>query len=140
MSLTRSFAAFRIRFAGFRAAIAGAVLGGPNHEFPGSVIFMNHAAHRTNELVGAALRNAQNPRSVSNRGRPAVVDSDWVRHGLIISFRGWPRKIALDRTLRENASGAVEEALQGCVANSSKERGFSPFGTGSTCIAFAADE
>ena len=74
-------AARRIGFAGFRAAIAGAVLASPNHEFPSSGIFMNHAAHDLDKFIRAAPRDAQNPRRVSNRRRPALVVSDRVRHG-----------------------------------------------------------
>jgi hypothetical protein len=61
---------------------------------------VNHAAHGTNEFVGTALRNAQKPRRVSNCRRPAVVDSDWVRHELIICLRGRPRKQAFVPTIR----------------------------------------
>jgi hypothetical protein len=47
---------------------------------------MNHAAHDLDKFIRATLRDAQNPRSVSNRRRPAVVDSDWVRHGFDYSL------------------------------------------------------
>jgi hypothetical protein len=84
MSLARSFAALRICFAGFCPAIAGSVL---DDEFPSSGIFMNHAAYFTDELIRAALGNAQNPSRVANRSWLAVVDSYRLRHRCSINRR-----------------------------------------------------
>ncbi len=45
---------------------------------------MNHAASSTDKLVSPALRNTQKPRRISSRRGAAVIDSDWLRHVVII--------------------------------------------------------
>jgi hypothetical protein len=69
---------------GFCPAIAGGVL---DDEFPSSGIFVNHAAHFTDELIGAALGDAENPSRVPNRSWLAVVDSYRLRHQFSITRR-----------------------------------------------------
>ena len=51
---------------------------------PSSGILVNHAAHGANEFIRAGFRNAQNSSGASDLHRPAVIDSDRVRHELIL--------------------------------------------------------
>jgi len=45
---------------------------------------VNHTLHFTNDRLGTLLRDAQNPRRIERRCRPAVVDSDRLPHTVII--------------------------------------------------------
>ncbi len=57
---------------------------GPDHDFPSLGISVDHPLYFPNDRLGTLLRNAQNPRRIERRCRPAVVDSDRLPHVVII--------------------------------------------------------
>src|ERR1700678_1233608 len=71
---------------------------GPDHDFPSLSIPVDHPPYFTDDRLGTLLRNAQNPRRIERRCRPAVVDSDRLPHVVIIRRAGY---LPLSRSLRD---------------------------------------
>src|ERR1700690_1885590 len=70
----------------------------PDHDFPSLSIPVDHPLYFTDDRLGTLLRNAQNPRRIERRRRPAVIDSDRLPHVVIIRRAGY---LPLSRSLRD---------------------------------------
>jgi len=83
---------------------------GPDHDFPSLGISMDHPLYFADDCFGTLLRDAQNPRRIERRCRPAVVDSDRLPHIVIIRRASWPSLRIRQRHTGSGATSVVPQA------------------------------